>query len=776
MDGFRGLFRKDKKPTAPTRSAPPPPVPAAEDVPMPEEEELNRLFKMVLEARGMPAPTMASMLSTFPNDKKWMMVQQSDAIIKSQQQEKAAGQVQNSPKYLISILNAEFSLQNVQTLRSLLMSKPIDWLIEFIENEGPALLLRLIRVVDNRMDDTAAKKKEGHKMRFELLKCLWGCMNNGHGMKAVIDLPNSVNIIALSLDCEFRDVQQHTLQLLSVICSVPDGFGLVMDAISNFSFIKRIKDRLQPLGAIASSVQDGTDVNEVSTLLNLFILINSLLNYSPSVEKRCDMREEFIRHSTPGMVENWHGLADQYLSGKPSMDDADFSKLPPDSQKLVDQYHKLVSHLSIFAEQAEDDEAEIVELHDMGVESMDAEALTTMLLERMDGDEAREHFAAVLRNTLLFTRSEAVSTQCMEALAGFSARLLDHKDDLEDGAGKALLSIQPGQVLADMGSLPPAELVEKLGGMLGISVPEAMRRAAPAPTPEADSEGEAEGKPAPVLEIVGAEAIATLRRKAEEADREKRAADRLRADLTDMRRQLVEARGSMMAGGAPPAPGGQAMPPPPGVYATPTGWYVYATPSRRAIHAPTTWWNGYAPSPWRSENAPSPRRYVYASPSWRTVYAGSPWCVDASPSRGYGHAPSPRLRWQHTFHASTPRHGYAPSPRRHAFSTWYASPTRHAGPTWNASPTRYACASWDALSTWYGRRPPSPSGFRSSPTPTRHGCTPTSPWNGSSPPSPWNGCPTSPSRHGRSTPSPTWNGRSPSTPRWHGYPHGPCCA
>ncbi|XP_049336227.1 formin-like protein 1 isoform X3 [Astyanax mexicanus] len=268
--------------------------PLTPKLPLPPEEELEEKFSLVLNSMNLP-PDKAELLCQYDNEKKWELVCDQERF-----------QVKNPPSAYLQKLKSFIEqggsrkfkrrVQEVtQVLRELeisLRTNHIGWAQEFLseENKGLDVLVDYLsfaqRAVpydlestdnssfeDKSVEDLTSSatnspthnssrpnrsltsRKVQRNLRLVSQKdhlhlcimCLRAIMNYQSGFNQVMNHPQCVNEITLSLNNNSARTKALVLELLAAVCLVRGGHDIIISAFNNFKEVCGEKRRFEKL-------------------------------------------------------------------------------------------------------------------------------------------------------------------------------------------------------------------------------------------------------------------------------------------------------------------------------------------------------------------------------------------------------------------------------------------------------------------------------------------------------------------------------------------------
>ncbi|KAJ3127754.1 hypothetical protein HK098_005871 [Nowakowskiella sp. JEL0407] len=260
---------------------------------VPPADQVDKLFQQFLNEMGVPAQKMEQM-NALSTERKWILIEQ--------QRSKSKGgkglENQNAdPKQAVEDLKAipitskDVIIKELQSLEVSLRTEPINWVEEFVSHEGLGVLLQLCKTLGHKERVTP----EECDVQVQLMRALKALMNNTHGLRAIIEYPEGINILTLSLSCPTIKTRTLTLELLAAVCFLPpNGHDLIIAAMHHFKQVKREKCRFETL--LKSLAYDEADSDfgraHLENHIAIMTLINAIVNSPDNFEYRVTLRNE----------------------------------------------------------------------------------------------------------------------------------------------------------------------------------------------------------------------------------------------------------------------------------------------------------------------------------------------------------------------------------------------------------------------------------------------------------------------------------------------------
>ncbi|XP_022243881.1 formin-like protein CG32138 [Limulus polyphemus] len=270
-------------------------------MPMPERNELERRFTLVLASMDLP-PDKAKLLKQYDDGKKWDMICDQEKVMAKESPSFYLRKLKTylDPKASRSSRKRKFlgDASSTQVLRDLeisLRTNHIEWVREFLneENKGLDVLIDYLafRLVilkhEQTLRDTHVHDDHDHEngtisngypashhfiLEFDTPKirrasrhiaklnmgeakddihvcimCLRAIMNNKYGFNMVIEHTEAINCIALSLNHKSLRTKALVLELLAAICLVKGGHEIILNAFDQFKEVCVERRRFETL-------------------------------------------------------------------------------------------------------------------------------------------------------------------------------------------------------------------------------------------------------------------------------------------------------------------------------------------------------------------------------------------------------------------------------------------------------------------------------------------------------------------------------------------------
>ena len=352
---------------------------------MPAKEEVERLFDILMQDMAIK-PDKKRAMNMLPLENKWLMIQQY----------KVADKQQTKPADYVAMLKGTVKVKDMEAITVDMESKPVPWLLEFIDEGGiPPLFVQLSTVLSK-----PEKVESDVKLLGDFVKCTRGLMNgSAEAIKSVSATKGATLALIKCLDYIQPKAQRNIWELLTALCYVSDeSHGQLIEALEKVYKPVDGKKKTSGIKKLKWFLEKGDDSSKGIVMA----LVNGLVNKYPQLDDRIRMRKSI------------------------GIDEALVEKL----EKISND--RLTHQLVIFKEELE---ADLEEEQDRGAMEMvgekNARAVVLGLLSSMKGKEAYPSFAAMLVHLELVRQDDRVGVDSFEVLDLLvqSASHAEHRGD-----------------------------------------------------------------------------------------------------------------------------------------------------------------------------------------------------------------------------------------------------------------------------------------------------------------------------------------------------------
>ncbi|GMT19257.1 hypothetical protein PFISCL1PPCAC_10554, partial [Pristionchus fissidentatus] len=269
---------------------------------MPPEEELQRLFDVVLKQMDLPVDKVR-ILKQYDNQKKWQLVLDqrgvNQAVPPSVYLEKLNVLCdKKNLKKRKKILGDETSTKVLKHIEISLRTNSVDWVYQFLNEDGLKLIVEYLNQLLNEAvtdpldgDETTSvptllRRQSGATARLKTLKnvgdleddvhvsvsCLRAIMNNKKGLSMVFEYPLAIYCVVRSILHQSLRTKCLVVQMLATICQIADGHSLVSDAFDLFRNEYKERRRFETLVASLDRSEFNIDyLSAAVQLINIFV-------------------------------------------------------------------------------------------------------------------------------------------------------------------------------------------------------------------------------------------------------------------------------------------------------------------------------------------------------------------------------------------------------------------------------------------------------------------------------------------------------------------------
>ncbi|ORX83965.1 FH2-domain-containing protein [Anaeromyces robustus] len=263
--------------------------------PMPPIDELVQMFELLMDEINIPNSKKED-LRNRTNEQKWMMIQSHMNDRGSDQKD-----VVECNK-IIEEIKTEPTVQNLKNLAILLRSQPISWVAAFVEGDGLTVLLQNLKEIREVNNDKNTELEELY------IKCLKSFMNNKIGLTAIIETPESLFTITMSLLSSSSRTQALVLDILSAVCLITHDSTL--KAITDFSEQVREFNRFETIvHCLEKTLHHKDERSEIAVAKDLQLACLSFINSiicgvnKNDLEFRMHIRYEFLKLGIENIID-----------------------------------------------------------------------------------------------------------------------------------------------------------------------------------------------------------------------------------------------------------------------------------------------------------------------------------------------------------------------------------------------------------------------------------------------------------------------------------------
>lgn len=307
--------------------------------PMPPEDKLNTQLRVVLDSMNIPKAK-ADEFMRQSNEKKWQLIcsqNNTDSkeppshyldqlMIHIEAIEKMIKKKAKSKKVPASVEPAGKILRGLEIS---LRTNSLSWVKEFVGYQpttGEPLKhggLDILMTYFQNMDPEGKEDSHAHLC----VLCLRALMNNAYGFTSVMEHPQTINQICMSLESvdPFHGGQElgatvnesaakkfrtHilVLELLAAVCLVPKGHRRVLEAFNHFKMVNQEKVRFQTLVHLLRSER-----GNVAAMVAAMAFINVVVHCVPDMNFQVALQHEFTQLGIIPILEELEKLGSEEL-------------------------------------------------------------------------------------------------------------------------------------------------------------------------------------------------------------------------------------------------------------------------------------------------------------------------------------------------------------------------------------------------------------------------------------------------------------------------------
>ncbi|KAF5898715.1 disheveled-associated activator of morphogenesis 1-like isoform X1, partial [Clarias magur] len=344
-------------------------------LPMPPTEELNAMFSELVDELDLTDTHRAAMFA-LPAEKKWQIY-----CSKKMEQEENKGAT-SWPDYYIDQINSmaarktfvalekedeEERNKSIEGLKTALRTQPMSFVTRFIDQDGLTCLLNYLKNMEYETSES--------QIHTSLIGCIKALMNNTQGRSHVLAHPESINIIAQSLQTENIRTKVAVLEILGAMCLVPGGHRKVLEAMMHYQKYACERTRFQSL-VNELDRSTGRYRDEVNLKTAVMSFINAVLSQGAgesSLDFRIHLRYEFLM-----------------LGIQPVID-----KLRTHENQTLDR------HLDYFELKRNEDELELAKrFENVHIDTKSTSQVFELIRKRISHTESFPHFMSILQHCL----------------------------------------------------------------------------------------------------------------------------------------------------------------------------------------------------------------------------------------------------------------------------------------------------------------------------------------------------------------------------------------
>ncbi|KAJ1985644.1 hypothetical protein H4R33_003872 [Dimargaris cristalligena] len=370
------------------------------------DNEVHSMFEELIDSMGIPE-SKRNYMRSIPVDSKRTMLR-----AKQQQTKKESDSVQSqaNPTYFIDkISGVDLRYVPVQIftgLRVSIMTHPISWIREFIDEKGLVMLAECLGKLNHRPQ----RREQDLDQELEIMRALKTVLNLSWGANEVLNYPRCVANICHSLDSPHLLIRKLAAELLTFLCysEIPRGHAMVLQGMEAFQRFRSMEYRFEPWlntlertvdgrGRMGSMVGASQEIRQAGMLENDLVhyglcnvlLMNAIIEVCDEVEVRVHLRQELAKCGIHRIQE-----------------------------KLLEFNHEHIQHqIDKYEREAEHDNNEVMEFHHFQAlqDMSDPHEVFEALLSSLEG-RSTESFISILQHLLLIREDAETKGRYMQLI------------------------------------------------------------------------------------------------------------------------------------------------------------------------------------------------------------------------------------------------------------------------------------------------------------------------------------------------------------------------
>uniref|UniRef100_A0A7S4P918 FH2 domain-containing protein n=1 Tax=Paramoeba aestuarina TaxID=180227 RepID=A0A7S4P918_9EUKA len=333
---------------------------------MPPKEEVERLFDLLTQQMGVKGEKKAQMMM-MPLENKWLLIKQS----------KVTDQKQTNPADYVTLLKGTVSAKEMEGMSVEMASKPVPWLVEFVNKGGVPPLFQQLTTVLSKPEKVEADVK----LLGNFVSCVRGLMNGSEeAIKTVNESKGATLALIKCLDYIPSKAHRNIWELLTALCYISDNSHVQLaDALGKVYKPVDGKKKTSGIKKIKWFLEKG----ENSSKGIVMSLVNGLVNKCNYLDDRIEMRKNI-------------GI-DAELIGK--------------LEKI--NHERLTHQLVIFKEELE---ADMEELNEVGSGEKECKANMIQLLEAIKVKDSFTTFRSMIAHMELIRQDDKIGVDSFHVL------------------------------------------------------------------------------------------------------------------------------------------------------------------------------------------------------------------------------------------------------------------------------------------------------------------------------------------------------------------------
>jgi cytokinesis protein len=353
--------------------------------------------------------------------------------------------MRNSPEwYIKKFMDGSVTAKHIESLAVTLRTCAIGWLQSFVEAKGTPVLASFLAALHARptVSDTDLA------LEYEVLKAFRSLFNSKPGAHDALQHPKCISGITHSLISPQLSTRKQAADILLFLChwERPHGHKLVLQGLDDLraatgssgrfdAWFSPLETAIEGRGRMGSLVGASDEVRRFQLagtpesglteyVINNMFLVNAIVN-SDIVERlnvRVHLRNQMVASSLPRIMDRMRELR------SPDLD----------------------MQLSVYEKGAEADQEEVLESfhREVMTDISDPREVVDVLLSRIDGSRARDHFLSALQHLLLIHSDNRELDHYYQLIDSMiTSVVMDRSGAAERGDLSALLGVSVDNVL-----------------------------------------------------------------------------------------------------------------------------------------------------------------------------------------------------------------------------------------------------------------------------------------------------------------------------------------
>ena len=376
---------------------------------MPPKEEVERLFDLLTQQMGVKGEKKAQMMM-MPLENKWLLIKQS----------KVTDKKQTNPMDYVTLLKGTVSAKEMEGMSVEMASKPVPWLVEFVNKGGVPPLFQQLTTVLSKPEKVEADVK----LLGNFVSCVRGLMNGSEeAIKTVNSSKGATLALIKCLDYIPSKAHRNIWELLTALCYISENSHLQLaEALSKVYKPVDGKKKTSGIKKIKWFLEKGENGSKGIVMS----LVNGLVNKCNYLDDRMEMRNNI-------------GVDQELI------------------EKLEKVNHERLTHqLVIFKEELE---ADMEEMNEVGSGEKECKANMIQLLEAIKVKDSFATFRSMIAHMELIRQDDRVGIDSFHVLdmmvqaaahAEYQGDVAQFAKEISDSALQELGYVQQKGDLSDL--------------------------------------------------------------------------------------------------------------------------------------------------------------------------------------------------------------------------------------------------------------------------------------------------------------------------------------